>query len=123
MARALLVTALIALTLGLQAARPPVGDWASYGHDAGGMRYSPLTQITRANVSRLAVAWTYHTGDMSDGKNGTPRSGFETTPIVVDGTLYLTTGFNRVIALDPETGASGGRTIRSLERRPTTVTG
>jgi len=68
------------------------------------MRYSSLTQITRANVERLAVAWTYHTGDISDGSRGMQRGGFEATPLVVDGTLYLTTGFNRVIALDPETG-------------------
>jgi quinoprotein glucose dehydrogenase len=36
------------------------GDWTSYGHDAGGGRFSPLTGITPANVGRLAVAWTYH---------------------------------------------------------------
>jgi quinoprotein glucose dehydrogenase len=79
-------------------------DWPVYGHDSGGMRYSPLTQITRENVAQLKVAWTFHTGDISDGSGGRKRSGFETTPILVDGTLYLTTGFNRVIALDPETG-------------------
>lgn len=79
-------------------------DWPYYGHDAGGMRYSPLAQINRDNVSELKIAWTFHTGDMSDGSGGRPRGGFETTPILVDGTLYLTTGFNRVIALDPETG-------------------
>jgi quinoprotein glucose dehydrogenase len=80
-------------------------EWASYGHDAGGTRYSPADQITRDNVSQLAIAWTFQTGDIADGKNGSKRTGFETTPIVVDGTMYLTTGFNRVIALDPETGA------------------
>jgi quinoprotein glucose dehydrogenase len=79
-------------------------DWAYYGHDAGGMRYSPLKQINVSNVSKLKVAWTYHTGDISDGKGVAKRSGSETTPILVDGTLYLTTPFNRVIALDPETG-------------------
>jgi quinoprotein glucose dehydrogenase len=79
-------------------------DWAYYGHDAGGMRYSPLKQINRENVANLKVAWTYHTGDISDGSGRPKRSGFETTPILVDGTLYLTTPFNRVIALDPETG-------------------
>jgi quinoprotein glucose dehydrogenase len=68
------------------------------------MRYSPLTQINRENISRLKVAWVFHTGDVSDGKGQQRRSGFETTPILVDGTLYLTTPFNRVIALDPETG-------------------
>ncbi len=42
-------------------------EWPAYGHDAGGMRYSPLAQITRANVSRLAVAWTYHMKKPGDG--------------------------------------------------------
>ena len=79
-------------------------DWPYYGHDAGGMRYSPLAQINRENVSQLKPAWIFHTGDISDGSGGRKRSGFETTPILVDGTLYLTTPFNRVIALDPETG-------------------
>ena len=83
----------------------PAGDWPSYGNDPGGMRHSPLTQIDRKNVSKLEVAWTFHTGDISDGSGGRRRSGFENTPILVDGTLFLTTPFNRVIALNPETGA------------------
>ena len=85
-------------------AAEPVEDWPCYGRDPGGMRYSPLMEITRENVSQLKVAWVFHTGDISDGKGRQKRSGFETTPILVDGTLYLTTPFNRVIALDPETG-------------------
>ena len=84
---------------------PSADDWPVYGHDTSSSRYSPLTDITRENVGQLRVAWTYHTGDISDGKGQRRRSGFETTPIVVDGTLYLTTGFNRVIALDPASGA------------------
>jgi quinoprotein glucose dehydrogenase len=80
------------------------GDWPAYGNDPGGMRFSPLTQIDRGNVANLRPAWTFHTGDMFDGKDDSPRSGLETTPIMVDGTLYLTTSINRVIALDPETG-------------------
>jgi len=79
-------------------------DWPNYGNDAGGMRYSHLAQVNRDTVSKLKVAWTFHTGDISDGKNGGKRSGFESTPILVDGTLFLTTPFNRVIALDPATG-------------------
>jgi quinoprotein glucose dehydrogenase len=79
-------------------------DWAYYGHDAGGTRYSPLTQINRENVSKLKIAWTFHTGDISDGSGRPKRSGLETTPILVDGTLYLTTPFNRVFAVNPETG-------------------
>src|SRR5579872_1776039 len=79
-------------------------EWPNYGNDPGGMRFSPLTQINRENVSKLKVAWIFHTGDISDGSHDRRRSGFEATPIFVDGTLFVTTGFNRVIALDPETG-------------------
>ena len=79
-------------------------DWPNYGNDPGGMRYSTLSQIDRTNVAQLKVAWTFHTGDISDGTGGRRRSGFEGTPILVDGTLYVTTPFNRIIALDPETG-------------------
>jgi quinoprotein glucose dehydrogenase len=79
-------------------------EWPSYGRDPGGSRYSPLTQITPDNVSQLRRAWTFHTGDISDGSHGDRRSGFETTPLVLEGRRYLTTPFNRVIALDPATG-------------------
>ena len=79
-------------------------EWAYYGHDAGGTRYSPLTQINRENVTNLKVAWVFHTGDISDGSGRPKRSGLETTPILVDGTLYLTSPFNRVFAVNPETG-------------------
>src|ERR1700723_1021587 len=79
-------------------------EWPTYGNDPGGMRYSPLSQIDRENVSNLKVAWIFHTGHLSDGTRDRRRSGFEATPILVDGTLYFTTPFNRVIALDPETG-------------------
>ena len=68
------------------------------------MRYSRLTQFSPENVSKLKVAWIFHTGDVSDGKRGKQRSGFEATPILVDGLLIFTTGFNRVIAVNPETG-------------------
>lgn len=79
-------------------------DWPAYGNDPGGMRYSTLRQVDASNVAKLQVAWTFHTHDVSDGSQERRRSGLETTPILVDGTLYLTTAFNRVIALDPATG-------------------
>ncbi len=107
--RLALIGALILVSISIfrTAATPqggPVDDWPYYGHDPGGMRYSPLTEINRQNVSQLKVAWVFHTGDISDGSQDRRRSGFETTPILVDSTLYLTTGFNRVIALDSKTG-------------------
>jgi quinoprotein glucose dehydrogenase len=83
----------------------PTADWPAYGGDAGGLRFSPLTQVTPENVERLEVAWTYRHGDVSDGTQGATRSSFNATPIVADGRLVFCTGMNRVIALDPETGA------------------
>ncbi|HST21759.1 MAG TPA: PQQ-binding-like beta-propeller repeat protein, partial [Blastocatellia bacterium] len=80
------------------------GDWPAYGRDGGGTRYSPLGQINRDNVKNLKVAWEYRTGAAKEKGNSASKAAFEATPILVDGTLYLSTPFNRVIALDPETG-------------------
>jgi quinoprotein glucose dehydrogenase len=66
--------------------------------------------VKKDNVKRLKVAWTYHTDDVSNGTgtwNGQKiwaKSTFEATPLLVDGTLYVASPFNRIIALDPETG-------------------
>lgn len=92
------------LGISLSTQTTPDVNWPYYGGDAGGMRYSRLTQFNPENVSRLKIAWVFHTGDVSDGKHGKQRSGFEATPILVDGLLIFTTGFNRVIAVNPETG-------------------
>jgi len=81
-----------------------VNEWSSYGGDPGGTRYSGLNQINRTNVVNLKIAWVYHSGDVSDGTRYPRKSAFECTPIFVDGTLYLTTAFNRVVALDPGCG-------------------
>ena len=79
-------------------------DWPAYGHDAGGSHYSPLSQINRDNVKQLKAAWTYRTGHIADLNRAGETIQFEATPIMVDGMLYLSTPFNRVIALDPQTG-------------------
>src|SRR5512141_2026291 len=57
--RPLLAASGCALALGASAAWAAPGDWPTYGHDPGGMRYSPLTQITPANAALLKPAWTY----------------------------------------------------------------
>ncbi len=82
----------------------PVAQWPEYGAELGGLRYSPLTQITIDNVSNLHEVWTYNSGDFSLGTEKITRTSLQVTPIVTDGTLYFCTPFNRVIALDPETG-------------------
>ena len=68
-------------------------DWPVFGHDPGAMRYSPLKQINTKNISRLQHAWTFHSG----------KPGSETTPVVVNGVMYLTQP-NGIFALEPETG-------------------
>ena len=78
---------------------PADGDWAAYGRSNSAGRYSPLAQITPANVSQLERAWTYRTGDLPDHNWGA-----ETTPLKVDDTLYLCSARNILIALDPRTG-------------------
>jgi quinoprotein glucose dehydrogenase len=82
-------------------------EWRAYGNDPGGMRYSSLNQINRGNVTQLQRAWTYHTGEMALGlvKPGSRVASFQSTPLVVDGVLYLSTPSNRVMAVDAETGA------------------
>jgi quinoprotein glucose dehydrogenase len=83
----------------------PSGDWPAYGRDAGGSRFAPLDQINRGNVAQLKPAWTYRTGAEEVKAAGARNAAFESTPILVDGLLYLTTPYSRVIALDPATGA------------------
>ncbi len=99
---------LLCSALAARAEPPGTHDWPVTGGDSGGSRFSPLADIDRTNVGKLAPVWTYHHGDYYDGgwlpdyvNKGTAM---ETTPIVVDGRLIFTTPMNRVIALDPETG-------------------
>jgi quinoprotein glucose dehydrogenase len=82
-------------------AAPASGDWAAHGADAAHTQSSPLRQITRENVGRLQVAWTYHTGDARPG-----RSQIQCNPIVVRGVLYATSPQLKVFALDAATGAA-----------------
>ena len=99
------VTLFIAcFTVPLAAQEPPQNEWHSYGGDPGGTKYSRLDQINKKNVATLKVAWTFDTGDFSEGTEYPTRSTFEATPLAIDGVLYVTTPFDRLVALDPETG-------------------
>jgi quinoprotein glucose dehydrogenase len=75
-----------------------------FGGD-GGRQYSDSGLITRGNVHRLEPVWSYHTGEESYETETTPATMFQVTPILVDGMLYLCTPYNRIVALDPATGA------------------
>ncbi|HEY8253640.1 MAG TPA: PQQ-binding-like beta-propeller repeat protein, partial [Rhizomicrobium sp.] len=81
---------------------PAAQEWRTYGHDYGDSRYSPLSDITPANVSGLKPVWTYHMRPPDRTSRGFAAS--ENTPIVVDGIMYVSTPYGRVVALDAESG-------------------
>ncbi len=99
--------ALIAVVaLGAVPAARAQNDWTSYGGDAEGTRYSRLSQINTANVSKLKLAWQY--GVKAPGAEGSTAnrvtSSTEAVPILVGGLLYTPTPDHTIVALDPETG-------------------
>ena len=132
-------------------------EWPTYGHDSGGMRFSPLTEITTANVAKLKVAWTYHmkpegyvspagrggfgapgrgpVGDNADappaagrgrGRGGAGFSPSQDTPLVINGVMYISSPYQRLVAVDPVTGKelwnyqlpSGSPATRGVEYWP-----
>ena len=102
-------------------------DWPNFSHDEGGTRYSPLKEINAKTVSKLKLAWTFDTTATVNESTGTgggfPKSAApgtpgsqqspprvrirqsKTVPLVIGNTMYFSTPFNRVIALNAETGA------------------
>src|SRR5579862_7353642 len=91
-------------------------DWPAYGNDPGGTRYSPLAEINRENVVSLKPVWEYHTGALQPATHNNSKAAFEATPILVEGTLYLSTPYDQVIALDPETGKQRWRFDPQIKR-------
>ena len=100
------------------AAAQPDEDWRAYGRTDLGQRYSPLTQITPANVKNLKVAWTFRTGD-SQGNNDSVETTFEVTPIKVGDTLYLCSQHQRLFAVDAKTGKLRWSYDPKLQDNPT----
>ena len=79
-------------------------EWPYYGGDPGGAKYSALTDIDAANVRRLGVAWQWRHWETPLEQYKTSPGFFESTPLMIDGTLYVTTPYNSIAALDGETG-------------------
>lgn len=96
-------------------------SWRHYGGDLGSTKYAPLDQINADNVDDLEVAWRWSTGEVSEDAESNSR----VTPLMVDGVLYATAGWDRtVVALDAETGVlkwsytyDEGSRARSAPRR------
>jgi alcohol dehydrogenase (cytochrome c) len=79
----------------INAAKEPQ-NWMTYFGAYNAQRYSPLNQINRGNVKQIAPAWAFQTGKIEGGLNA--------APLVADGVMYLVGSYNRVFALDAETG-------------------
>src|SRR3984957_4896395 len=81
-------------------------SWSYYGQDAGGKRYSALNQINTKNVDRLAVVWTFRTGELETyaGTGALDKAAFEATPILIGRTLFFSTPSDRVFAIDAASG-------------------
>lgn len=84
-------------------------DWLMYGRDYAQQRFSPLDQINAGTVKNLVPKWIYQTGTAAT---------FQTSPLVADGVMYLTTPFSHVVALDARTGRERWRYehVRASER-------
>lgn len=104
MDRTLLLVAAIACSALAQDQRAAV-EWPVYGGDQAGTKYSPLSEITRDNVKQLQIAWEWKTGETAKKEFETRPGMFQNTPLMIDGVLYVSTPYNRVVALDAETGA------------------
>src|SRR5260221_13129403 len=71
-------------------------NWPHYGGQTSAWRYSAIDQVNAGNVAKLAPVWAFQTGD-SEG-------GLQSTPIVVNGVMYLSTAHNRIFAIDAASG-------------------
>jgi quinohemoprotein ethanol dehydrogenase len=96
MRRSLALLSLLSLLAGpAMAADTGNHDWSQHGEDSAERRYSTLNQINNDTVARLGLAWE----QQADSKRG-----LEATPLVVDGVMYTTSTWSRVMALDAATG-------------------
>src|SRR5688500_3089317 len=82
----------------------PPQAWPSYAADNAATHYSPLTDLTPGNVAQLAVAWEWHSPERPSQEFGTQPGNFQNTPLMIDNVLYVSTPYNRVVALDAENG-------------------
>ena len=97
---------LLSLLLTCHAAQASAAEWPSYGNDAGSSKYSPLDQINAANVAELQIAWIWDSVDnalVREDRKRTPI-GFKSTPLMIDGRLYVSTSLGHVAALDAASG-------------------
>ena len=109
-ARPMLLPFLVVLALAHHASsQPAIQEWPIYGGDAGGTKFSPLADIDRANVAGLAPAWEWRPEEGPLEAFGTRPGNFQNTPLMIENVLYVSTSYNRVVALDADTGTEKWR--------------
>src|SRR5262245_56274310 len=79
-------------------------EWPYYGGDQAGTKWSAAADINRETVTKLAPAWSWKPGEKPIPEFKTQPGAFENTPLMIDNVLYISTPYNRVIALDAESG-------------------
>jgi quinoprotein glucose dehydrogenase len=90
--------------LGAQGQGQVVIEWAYAGSDQAQTKYSAAADITPSNVSQLALAWQWRPNERPLPDKTQPGN-FQVTPLMIDNVLFLSTSFNRVVALNADTGA------------------
>ena len=80
------------------------GEWPVFGGDLAATKYSALTDINRGNVAQRTKAWEWATGETPYAATRARPGNFQATPLMIGDTLFLSTSYNRVVALDAETG-------------------
>lgn len=80
------------------------GEWPYFGGDQGTTKYSFLAQINKDNVKELGIVWQWKASEEPLPQYGTAPGIFEATPLMIGDVLYLSTPYNRVVALDANTG-------------------
>ena len=83
---------------------PAAEGWPTYGGDPGGLRFSQSDQINRDNIGQLHSVWNFHTHAVDTKAQRKQLPSFETTPVLSGDTLYFTSPFDVVFALDARTG-------------------
>ncbi len=86
------------------AARAQIVEWPTFGGDLASTKFSKLTDIDRSNVARLTKAWEWATGETPNAEFRTRPGNFQATPLMLGDTLFLSTSYNRVVALDATSG-------------------
>ena len=84
----------------------PKGEWTHYGGNAASQKYSPLDQINKDNIGKLAIAWRWASPDNAvvDANPTARPGGYADTPLMVKGVLYTVTSLGQIAAINPGTG-------------------